>query len=469
MSGRRRITVDEAQWSTLQRQARQLRDLQINAPQLVADLQRQTQSELARVSERLEGRQRSVEQAMGALSDQTRALEEQTNRQLREQAGEMNRRLAQTAGKLREQTDAALARQQQAWRAELSAEREHQRAALDHQRAALARLESQVRDQAQASSRAAETWLHDAGLVHDLIRDELPHERYAPGQLAALDRRLATAKDNASQGQSQAALAVAQEAYHELSELRLEIELRDREWTGLHTVAYEAVLRLDGLAAENARQAIAAGAAGNEDPFELDVDYWSEGALTKLRAELADLLARVDNTDAPPSADDLRDVAEVQVPELERQLSDIVQRAHLRVFASQLRANVADMVAHTLDQVAGYIVDDGLYEHLDQRRTFLAKLKHANGNEIVVSVAPPDEDSGQYMLRLMSYDYDTTSEEELEERARAVTAQLRARGIPADDRGCEDGVPDRAYLDFGRMRELAPPEQSRATATETSG
>jgi len=460
MSGKRRITVDEAQWSALQRQARQLRELKINAPKLVADLQRQTQSELARVSQRLETRQQSIEQAVGALSDQTRALEEETNRRLRDQANEMNRRLSETAGKLREETEAALARQQQEWRAELSAERERQRAAL-------ARVESQIRRQAQVSSQAAETWLHDAGLVHDLIRDELPHERYAPGQLAVLDRRLATARDNARQGQSQAALAVAQEAYHDLSELRSEIELRDHEWTGLHTIAYEALLQLDGLAAENAKRVIAAGEAGNEDAVDLDVDFWSEGALSELRSALASLLARVNDTEAPLSTDELRDVAEVQVPELELRLSDIVQRAHIRLFASQLRVNVAEVVAQTLDEVAGYGVEDNLYEHLDSRRAFLAKLQHENGNEIVVSVAPPADDSGQYVLRLLSYDYDTTSEEELADRARVVIQELRSRGIPADDQGCDVGEPDRAELNFDRQRELAASEARAATATRT--
>ena len=42
----------------------------------------------------------------------------------------MHRQLADTAGKLRAETSAALARQQQAWRAELAAERERQRAEL---------------------------------------------------------------------------------------------------------------------------------------------------------------------------------------------------------------------------------------------------------------------------------------------------------------------------------------------------
>ena len=449
MSGKRRITVDEAEWNALRQQARQLKDLRVNAPRLVADLQQQTQAELQRVSERLDSRQRAVEQTLGALSDQTRALEKETSRQLRDQAREMQQQLARTAGQLRQETDAALARQQRAWRAELAAER-------NRQRQDLARLRREIEGKEQAAEQAAKAWLHDASLVHDLIRDELPHERYAPGQLVALERRLATAANNARQGQPQAALALAQEAYHDLSELRVEIELRDREWTALHTVAYEAVLQLDGLAAENGSQVIAAGEAGNEDAVDLDVDYWSEGGLSALRADVARLLSRINDTETPPGAEELREVAEVRVPDLEQRLLDVVQRAHLRLLASQMRVNVADVVVQALDEVAGYDVRDHLYEQLDNRRTFLAKLQHPNGNEIVVSVAPSSDDSGQCVLRLLSYDYDTAAESELDERAHAITRELRARGLDAADQGCEQGEPDPAELDFDRIRRAAP-------------
>ena len=453
MSGKRRITVDEAQWSRLQRQAQQLKALQVNAPQLVADLQRQTQSELARVAERLGNRQRTAEQALSALSDQTQKLEHETNRRLEEQASEMQRRLAESAGQLRAETNAALTRQQQAWRSELAAEREQQRAEI-------ARLDKQLRREARASSRAAQAWLQDAGVVHNLIRDTLPHERFAPGELAGLERRLDTARGNAEQGQSQAALAVAQEAYHDLSELRLEIELRDREWTGLHTLAYEALLRIDGLAEENAHQPVHEGEAAHD----LDVDYWSEGGLSKLRSDVAELLNKVNDTATPLSTDELRDLTEVQVPGLEQQLSDIVQRAQLRLLASQLRVNVADVVAQTLDEIAGYEVEDHTYEGQDNRRAFLAKLQHSNGNEIVVSVDPATDESGQCVLRLLSYDYDTAAESELEERARAVTQELRAQGLDASDQGCESGEPDRALLDFDGVRQAPALEAAPGAA-----
>ena len=47
------------------------------------------------------------------------------------------------------------------------------------------------------------------------------------------------------------------------------------------------------------------------------------------------------------------------------------------------------------------------------------------------------------MLRLLTYDYDTVAQEELDERARAMAEELRARGIKAADQGCEEGEPDR--------------------------
>jgi myosin heavy subunit len=459
MSGKRRITVDEARWNALQQQARQLKELKRNAPRLVADLRRQTQADLSRVSERLENRQRVVEQTMNALSDQTRALETETNRRLNDQAAQMQQQLTETAGNLRKETDAALARQQSAWRAELSAERERQRADL-------AQLRDEIRDQSQASAETAQAWLHDAALLRDLIRDQLPHERYAPGQLAALARRLTTAQDNARQGQYQSALALAQEAYHDLSELRVEIELRDREWTGLHTVAYEALLELDGLTGENAMQVISAGEAGNATTVDLDVDHWSEGALSALRSDVTALLDQVNDTEEPLTTERLHDVIDVRVPELEQRLGDVVQRAHMRLYASQLRVNVADVVAQALD-LAGYQVEDHLYELMDRRRTFFAKLQHPNGNEIVVSVAPSTDESGQCVLRLLSYDYDTASQAELDERTRAVTRQLETRGLHADDQGCEPGEPDRELLDFRRLREAG--EAQAAVVTSRPG
>lgn len=446
MSGKRRITVGEAEWNTLQRQARQLRELQRSAPKLVADLRRQTQSDLAQVSERLNRRQQAVEGAMSALSDQTRALEAETNRRLADHVVQMRDELADAAGKLRADTDAALAEQQRTWRAELTEERDRQRADIN-------RLRAEIRDEAQTAAETAKAWLHDAVLMRDSIRDNLPHERYAPGEVAALSRRIATAEENVRQGQAQSALALAQQTYHDLSDLRVDIEMRDREWTGLRTIAYEAVFMFDGLAAQSATGIVEAGEAGNDVAVNLNVDHWSEGRLSELRSDAATLLAQVNDTQSPASADQLREIVGCQVPELEQRLADVVEQARMRLFSSQLRVNIADIVVQALDETAGYELEDHAYDLMDQRRTFFAKLQHPNGNEIVVSVAPSTDESGHCVLRVLNYDYDTAAEAELDERAHAITRELHARGLDANDDGCERGEPESFFRDFELIRQ----------------
>jgi hypothetical protein len=452
MSGKKRITVGEAEWNALQQQARQLRDLQRNAPKLVADLRRQTQADLDEVSRRLEGRQSAVEQRMGALSTQAKQLEAETSRRLTEQAAQLHSRLSQTAGQLRAETDAALAEQQRTWRAELATER-------DKQRAEVSELRNELRGEAQASAEAAQAWLSDAAVLRDVIGNQLPHERYAPGELAALTRRLTTAEESSRQGQSQAALALAQQLYHDLHELRVEIELRDREWTGRNTVITEGLRELDETAASNAVLRIAPGEFGNDAAVELDVDHWSEGGLSELRADLRDLLARINDAENPPTAEQLQRTIDTLLPELEQRLTGTLQRARLRLLASQRRINVADVVVQTLDRIGNYYVEDHAYERMDQRRAFFAKLGNFSGNEIVLSVAAAADDSGECVVRVLSYDYDTASQEILDERGDAIIQELRSHGLTVEDNGCEAGEPERVDLDFERLRQPGPADE----------
>jgi hypothetical protein len=71
-------------------------------------------------------------------------------------------------------------------------------------------------------------------------------------------------------------------------------------------------------------------------------------------------------------------------------------------------------------------------------------------------VAPATDKDGQCVLRVLSYDYDTVAQSELDERAHVITQELRARGLGANDEGCEEGEPDPVTLDFDRIRQAAP-------------
>jgi hypothetical protein len=444
MSGRKRILVAEADWLKLQRKASRLGEIRREMRKLVKEVRRQTEEDLERIFSQVEDRQRQIDQTVAQLSEQARQLEASTNRRLHEHAERMQESLRATAGQLREETRNLLAEQERAWRSEID----------------------EIRQERTRAAGTARQWLDDAHLMHDLIRDTLPHERFAPGQLTDLHRRLATAEGNLVElGAPEAALARAQDVYHSLSELRLELELRDREWRALQSAATEALTIVDSLIDHNKVLAVR-DPEGQEIPgVELNVDYWSGGALTRLRADVAAILQRVGDETEPMSTTELEAVIEREAPELEQRLVDVVDRAGRRQLASQVRVNLADLVAQTLDETAGYQLVDNSYAANDEREPFYVKLRQVNGNEIVVEVAPESEDSGRSILRMFSFDQDTASLTERRQRSLVVARNLRENGIPVDEPETEEGEPDIGLRDLESIRRSVP----RSVATESPG
>ncbi|WLQ32922.1 hypothetical protein P8A18_05410 [Streptomyces castrisilvae] len=447
MSGRKRIQVDEAEWYRIQRKAQQLKNVQRKIPKLIDEVRRQTGEDLDRVFSRVEERQQRHEEVVQGLSEQTRQLEADTARRLREQTTEVRGALAASAGQIREETRQRLAEQQQRVRQAIADERAERRAET-------ARLSAEIgvlsQDRAQAG-RAVKPWLADARSVASEIADAGLHERYAPGELDRLTGRLTTAEQNAAEGRFDAALAVAQETYHSLSELRADTEQRELERCTAQMAAIDALATVAGEI-EDGREQPVDGPDGTVLPgYVVDVDYWSEGEWDRLRTEAADILARA--RDDGTGTDELLLLRDREAPRLEEELGETVEQATMRHLASQLRVNLADTVAQTLSRIAFYDFVDGEYQDADPRGTYYAKLRHENGNELVLDISQAAPDSGEQVVRVLSYDYDVTAEEELRNRAEAVRLALAddGRAVPAAPES-EPGAPDPRFLDIEAHR-----------------
>lgn len=447
MSGRKRIQVDESEWYRVQRKAQQLKEVVRNIPQLVDAVQQQTRTDLDRVFARVDQRQQRQEEVVRGLSEQTRRLEADTTRRLREQAGELHGALQRTAGQVREEARREMAAQQRRLRDEIAAERAERRAEMARIDAELTGLQE---DRARAGE-AVRTWLADARAMAGLIAESGLHERYAPGELDRLTARLATAEQNAAQGRLDAALAVAQETYHSLSELRVDTEQAEFERASAQTEAVVSLVRVEQLIDGNRERPVLGPDGLALEGYTLDVAYWSQGELDALLRQTAEGLSRArdDRTDTG----ELLELREHTAPRLERELSDTVERAGMRQLASQIRVNLADAVAHTLSEFAYYDFVDGEYEDADPRGAYYAKLRHENGNEIVLDVSQTERDSGECVVRVLSYDHDVTAEAELRDRARAIEQGLRDDGHRASAPVSEPGEPDRAMLDIEAHRE----------------
>ncbi|KUN06183.1 hypothetical protein AQI95_14915 [Streptomyces yokosukanensis] len=447
MSGRKRIQVDESEWYRIQRQARDLRKVQREVPNLIDAVRRQTRADLDRTFTRVERRQQQHDELIGRLSDQTRELEQDTARRLQQQATELRGELAAGAGQLREETRQRLAEQQERTRQAIAAERAERRAETSR---VSARIDAIDKDRAQAGQ-LVRSWLSDARAMTAAIAEAALHERYAPGELDRLTDRLATAEQNAAQGRFDAALALAQETYHSLSELRTETEQRELERCTAQMAAIDALVTVEEEIEGNLIQPVLGPDGEPVDGYTVDVGFWSQGELDRLREETADGLARA--RDDRTGTGELNLLREQEAPRLEGALGNTVGRACLRHLASQTRVSLADAVVQALGRTAFYEFVDGEYQDADPRGTYYAKLVHENGNQIVLDISQAEPDSGRHVVRVLSYDHDITAEAQLQERAAAIGESLKDEGYPVSGAASEPGAPDRKLLDIQSHRD----------------
>lgn len=456
MSGTKRITVDERAWRDALRKAARADDLQRDIPAVIDAVRRAQQEQAQRDQAEMQARQDRLDRSMAQMSDQARRLEQGTTRRIMETAALLMSEVRGSAQNVRDETRQLLDKQGRRLEAQLKKERTERQ----QQFARLREDVADLRDRGDRALASAAAQAADARVLNDAIADDLPHERYAPGQLAALGKRLAAAEANVAQGLGEAALAQTQEIYLSLGELRVDVELRDAEWRAAHLAALSAVTAL----AEQIRYSSVIQVRDDEAGVtaELDVNFWSEGELSALEAEAAMLADKMNADDTPSSAAELRSIADQEVAALERCLTEVVTKARTRQWASQVRVNLAEMVVDTLEETTGYVWHgDATYAGQDQRGAFYSKLRHPDDSEIVVEVAP-DETGESCVLRILSYESGLPDESERVRRVHAIADSLRERGLETGAPAADPAPPDPALADFDRLRQVKPATPQRA-------
>lgn len=468
MSGAKRITVDQAAWARAQRAAAQLRTVNREIPGMLEAVRREQQAKLDRVTAQLRERHDATERTLTGLSEQTKRIEAAANKRFRAQAQAL-RETRDSVERLRRDSRAALEDQERRFQEGLARERQERAAETKVLRDELADLRADRRRVATAAAGL----LNDSSLLSDAIDQTLPHERYAPGQLSDLRRRLDIARGNVDSGLGEAALSQAQDLYLRLSELRAEVELRDAEWQQSRLAAGDALTVLEQQIQVNTRPDAIDENGEKIDGVTLDVDFWSEGELAELTEETAALAARIEDTNDPLPAEELRRITQEEIPALDEKLTQIVTTAQARQIASQARADLAERVTTLLEEDTGYTWEDGqaLYANSDERRAFYSKLRHLDDSEIVIEVSP-DETGDSCVLRILSYESGMPDEEERVRRAHAIAASLREQGLPVGAPAADGEEPDPALTDFAQLRQpvaAQPAGQQRRTVGDTRG
>jgi hypothetical protein len=425
MSGYKRATVTIGQ-----DEYDRLRDAEIKL-RVMPELPTQTTQKIADESvlafrssvEEVQQRQSIYEQYLAGVDESIRQLETNTNQAILTFEANTSAELENYAGCLWNNVNQVLQDYTTHFDEEISASH-HQ---LQEELANINRRMRRVSHDRQRKQDLADLWINSATQIAEFIDQAYAHEYFAPGKVDQLNRQLNLARENLASGLSEAVILSSQQVYMAYSDLRVELERLSNEWQLLYQAACEATTQVLEQAME-VRTVRALDLDGNELPYEVDVDYWTQGQLSQLIKELAEQKKILEIGEDLPGSDDFRNWLDKDLPEDYRKLENLVLEARVKALNSQLRINIADLVIQAL-QEQGFSLETSQYESGDWRNGYNSRLINIEGNEVLVQVTPGGQLLGENELNIRSLDSETRTEHELEQRWYEVSRSLTKFGL----------------------------------------
>lgn len=446
MSGEKRtyVSVEEQELRRLREQESRLRSVQRDLPERLAAVRQQAQTEMQNRLRPLEDRQQRHEGMIRGLESDLAHLERDTQRRLAAQQAEFTGRLQAQRGEY-----LGLFREQDRKFTGMIAEERRAR------QQAVSQLQGQIDAIVADASRkqsAARGFVAD---LDTLVRetDALPHDRFAPGRMQDLRRHVTDAHRSLSGGMPEAALSTAQRAYWDLADLRAEVLIREQEFTLVHQAALEEARIVLEEARANRRYDLELGQDADRETLALEVDHWTDGALSAHEQEIEALQNRLKAEESTLTADAVREIL-TRLEELRARTPEIVEQARQAILASQLRYNVAELAAESF-LTQGFTVQDAAYEGEDERGAYVVKLANIAGDEVVTVISPVDGEAGKNEVSIHSFEATFVDEGVRYQRAKEMTELLRQQGLQVDDPShVGDARPE--FKDMAAVRQRKP-------------
>lgn len=375
----RTIPVQQDRLRELERRSRLVQDAQ--ARQRSADRARDAElrrrKKLEATLNRERNRQERLEQTLDGLNGRVLTLGRETDRRIAAQRAELMSELSRVdadATELRTELRRRLAEVNDA------ARRSEQR--LDGRiDSVVGRLDA--REDAEEAS--AEAWLEAVAARITFLDQEYRHERFAPGELAALREGLELARESHARGLGQAAVGSLQGLWTDARRLQDRLEAVEGEWDRLHAIATEAIEMLEADAAS--RESVQLELDG-QPPFDLRTDHWTHGGLEQLRAAAREFGDRLEACDLE-GLNDTIDWAAAGGDRLDR----LEAHARASVLASVERADLQGALLDRLGQL-GYRLRWNRWADDDFRSANHMALCSPSDEEIVIVVSPSEEADG---------------------------------------------------------------------------
>jgi hypothetical protein len=425
MSGYKRATiqVNEEEYRRLHEADQRLRSLEKNLQKQLERESKENRAVLRSQVKMFEARQENFRTLISGFSEHVQYIEQATQMALFEQEASLYAALEENQGTLWEEVNELLNQQSQYFENMIIEESyQWKRENQDLFEAVNSLYDDQARKQHLAKS-----WLEAAQDLFDFLHQYYDCEKFAPGLLDHYRTRLWQAADNLENGVPEGTILDAQQMVSEISQNRIDLERQERAWW----LVYQSVLEWTAWLRELVKDNLICEALdldGQPLGIPIEVDFWTSGLMSRIDAYLEQVIYQLETQADQLNEDALRQYLDIELPQVEEAVNELVYRARLQTLNSQLRINIADIVLLALEE-QGFAIDQAGYTDGDMRKDFCASAVNRQGSEIVIDVVPTGDEYGMNELHLLSKDAEVRTEHELHQRTKEISQTLQRYGL----------------------------------------
>ncbi len=396
-----------------------------------ARMQREMSGQLANIGRRHD----RFENALSGMSDNMRRMERENTQRLRNLSTEFQ--------------------EQGEWFSNALAE---QRQALEGQ---IQDLNQRIETEKQGKADRASQWAQNTRALLEAVDQAYRHEKFRPGELQKLRDELAFTESNIRNGDFESAISKSQETYLRAQTLRMALEQLELEWQAHLNAARRGAA--ETLALCEAQKVAEFLWEESGESVKAEVDFWTDGKLSALRARAEAEEKRLEAADAL-SLQDLQQSV-VESGQMREAVILLVEQAKEALLASQLRNDIGEAIEEVLTE-AGWQLSDATYQGEDLREAMHVKFKHHNGlDELVTIISPERTPDNGFRNKLSVSFFDHSSNDETLRRARVetMTQILREEGLDCTPPQAAPGMEQQAsgdvrQLDFEAVRRAVKAE-----------
>jgi len=388
-------TIQEAE-DYINRQNRQISNLQFQLSIVEEKAKNEARAEAAR---RIDQMQAEMQQLERQLTSQLNEMDTEMRnnylehrRMLREQEQNFNNQFSQ----LKDWT----AQEINNLREDVKRQFNEQQKQIDSNRKS---IESILRNQ-QRNVEQAQIRLNNLLQLLNIIDKNNNHEKYAPGQLDKIRRRIRTLQYPKIPAES--IIAQTLNITNDLYDLEEEIIKERLIFDAKYNLTLEKAEELIKIMQKNRNDLYFTDENGEEikdeegNKFKIEVDYWTNGKYSDIEGQVKKLEKElVENKDKVELDNERLDQILKKIQDLKTQQEELVILATRRGLASEARVRISEEIINAFMK-QGYWLKDGIESHnymgsekesTDMREGVVAVLKNGIGTEITLIIQPSED------------------------------------------------------------------------------